>query len=164
MKQPRTVVAGLSLSAVALVALVMHEGYSDRAIIPVPGDVPTIGFGTTGGVKMGDAIKPPQALARALTDVQKFEGALKQCVRVPLYQHEYDVWISFSYNVGSGAFCSSTAVAKLNALDYAGACNELSRWVYVKGRKVQGLVNRREAERTLCLKPIPSLPSLGAIA
>jgi len=41
MKHPRTVVAGLSLSAVALVALVMHEGYSDRAIIPVPGDVLT---------------------------------------------------------------------------------------------------------------------------
>ena len=78
MNRPRTALAALTLSAAALVGLVMQEGYTDRAVIPVKGDVPTIGFGTTGGVKMGDTITPPKALARALTDVQKFEGALKQ--------------------------------------------------------------------------------------
>lgn len=147
----RTHIAGISLSAAALVALVSHEGYSDKAIIPVPGDVPTIGFGTTGGVKMGDKITPPVALARALTDVQKFEGALRKCVTVPLHQHEYDAAISFSYNVGATAFCNSTMVKKWNAGDYEGGCNELSKWVHVGGRRIQGLVNRREAERKLCL-------------
>ena len=44
----------------------------------------TSGFGTTTGVKLGDTTTPPKALARALTDVQQFEGALKQCVTVPL--------------------------------------------------------------------------------
>jgi lysozyme len=85
--------------------------------------VPTIGFGTTSGVKLGDTTTPPKALARALTDVQQFEGALKQCVTVPLAQHEYDALVSFSYNVGSRAFCQSTLVRKLNAEDYAGACD-----------------------------------------
>ncbi len=49
----------LALSAAALVGIVLHEGYTDRAVIPVKGDVPTIGFGTTTGVKLGDTITPP---------------------------------------------------------------------------------------------------------
>jgi lysozyme len=133
------------------VAILLHEGYSDKAYTPVPGDVPTIGFGTTSGVKPGDTIEPVEAVSKALRDVQKFEGALKECVKVPLSQNEYDAFVSFAYNLGPKAFCNSTLVAKLNKEDYEGACNEMSRWVYVKGRKVQGLVNRREKERRLCL-------------
>jgi lysozyme len=143
-------IAALALSASALVGIAMHEGYTDKAIIPVPGDVPTLGFGTTEGVKMGDTITPPQALARALTDVQKFEGALKRCVKVPLAQNEYDAYVEFSYNVGSGAFCSSTLVKKLNAGDYEGACRELDRWVMFEGKPLPGLVKRRAQERALC--------------
>ena len=147
----RTQLAGLSLSAVALVGIALHEGYKDTAYIPVPGDVPTIGFGTTGGVKMGDKITPPQALARALQDVQKFEGALKQCVKVPLHQYEYDAYISLSYNIGSGAFCGSTLVKKLNAQDYAGACKEILRWDKFQGQPLKGLTIRREKEYQLCI-------------
>lgn len=138
------------MSAAALVGLALHEGYRGEAYIPVPGDVATIGFGTTAGVKMGDRITPEKALARALTDAQKFEGALKQCVKVPLHQHEYDAYIQFSYNVGSTAFCGSTLVRKLNALDYEGACKELLRWTKAGGRELPGLVKRRQAEYQLC--------------
>jgi lysozyme len=147
----RSAVAALSLSAVALVGLVMHEGYSDKAIVPVPGDVPTIGFGTTEGVKPGDTITPPAALGRALRDVQKFEGALKQCVKVPLSQNEYDAFVQFSYNIGSRAFCSSTLVRKLNAGDYDGACRELLRWDRFQGKPLPGLTKRRQKEMELCL-------------
>jgi lysozyme len=140
--------------------LVVHEGYSDKAIIPVKGDVPTIGFGTTGGVKMGDTTTPPKALGRALQDVQRFEGALKQCVKVPLHQHEYDAFVHFSYNIGSTAFCSSTLVRKLNAGDYPGACKEILRWTYFQGKNCAapenarlcgGLVTRRQAEYNQCM-------------
>ena len=82
----RRTVTGLTLSAAALVGIVLHEGYTDRAVIPVKGDVPTIGFGTTTGVKLGDTTTPPKALARALTDVQQFEGSLKQCVTEPAFR------------------------------------------------------------------------------
>ncbi|ACO74987.1 Lysozyme [Laribacter hongkongensis HLHK9] len=99
---------------------------------------------------MGDRITSPKALARALTDVQKFEGALKQCVRVPLHQHEYDAFVSLAYNIGSGAFCSSTLVQKLNAGDYAGACAEIDRWTYAGGIRLPGLVKRRAEERARC--------------
>ena len=156
----RRTVAGLTLSAAALVGIVLHEGYTDRAVIPVKGDVPTIGFGTTTGVKLGDTTTPPKALARALTDVQQFEGALKQCVTVPLAQHEYDALVTFSYNVGSRAFCQSTLVRKLNVQDYAGACAELLRWRFFQGkdcalptnaRLCGGLATRREAEYRQCI-------------
>jgi lysozyme len=147
----RRALAGLALSAATLVGIAVHEGYRDTAYIPVPGDVPTIGFGTTGGVKMGDRITPPQALVRALQDVQKFEGALKQCVKVPLHQHEYDAYISLSYNIGSGAFCKSTLVRKLNAQDYAGACQEILRWDNFQGKPLKGLTLRREKEYRQCI-------------
>lgn len=150
MSNQRTLLAALALSAAGLVGIVSQEGYTDRAVIPIPGDVPTIGFGTTDGVKMGDAITPPKALARALTDVNKFEGAIKRCVRVPLHQHEYDAYVSLAYNIGAGNFCASTLVKKLNAGDYAGACAEISKWIRAAGREVQGLINRRALERAKC--------------
>lgn len=146
----RRTVLSLTLSASALVGILMHEGYSDKAYAPVKGDVPTIGFGTTGGVKMGDTIKPPQAVARALVDVQKFEGALKQCVKVPLHQYEYDAYISLSYNIGSQAFCGSTLVRKLNAGDYAGACQQVLMWDKFNGKPLAGLTKRRQAEYEQC--------------
>lgn len=159
----RIAVAALTLSATAFVGIALHEGYTDRAVIPIPGDVPTIGFGTTTNpdgspVRMGDTTTPPRALERALADVAKFEGALRQCVTAPMHQHEYDVFVSFSYNVGARAFCSSTLVRKLNAGDYDGACHELMRWTWAAGRDCAvrsngcyGLYLRRERERDQCL-------------
>ena len=147
----RKKVAALALSAAALVGIVVHEGYSDVAYIPVPGDVPTIGFGTTGGVKPGDRITPTRALSRALTDIQQFEGALKECVKVPLTQNEYDTYISLSYNIGSQAFCNSTLVKKLNAQDYSGACKEILRWDKFQGKPLAGLTKRRQDEYMRCI-------------
>jgi lysozyme len=159
MIRPRTAIAALALSAAALVGLVSQEGYTDRAVAPVKGDVPTIGFGTTGGVKMGDTITPPKALARALQDVQKFEGAIKRCVKVPLHQFEYDAYTSLAYNIGPTAFCGSSLVKALNAGDYATACYEITRWSYYKGKDCAasenaslcgGLAKRRKAEFLQC--------------
>ncbi len=147
----RSLLAALALSASALVGIALHEDYSDTAIIPVPGDVPTIGFGTTGGVKLGDKITPPKALARALTDVQKFEGAVKTCVTVPLHQYEYDAYVSLAYNIGSSAFCRSTLVKKLNAGDYNGACEQILVWDKFKGKPLRGLTKRRQEEYKQCV-------------
>ncbi len=148
----RKLIAALTLSASGFVGLLGYEGYSPTAIIPVKGDVPTVGFGTTSGVKMGDTIDPVTAVSRALDDVGSAEKTVEDCVKVPLHQSEYDALISFTYNIGGRAFCSSTLVRKLNEGDYDGACEELKRWVYVKGRKVKGLENRREKEFLMCMK------------
>jgi lysozyme len=144
-------IATISLSATALVALLVHEGYRENAYIPVAGDVPTIGFGTTTGVKLGDRTSPERALTVAMRDVQGFEGAIKECVTVPLAQYEYDAFVSLSYNIGSNAFCRSTLVKKLNAGDYAGACNQILRWDQFKGKPLAGLTKRRQEEYKKCL-------------
>lgn len=146
----RLPVVALRLSAVALVGIAGWEGYKSAAYIPVPGDVPTIGFGTTHGVKMGDTIDPVTALQRKIRDVEKFEGAIKQCVTVPLFQHEYDAYLSLAYNIGPQAFCRSTLVRKLNAGDYAGACKEILRWDRFKGKPLAGLTKRRQSEYLQC--------------
>ncbi len=150
-RNPRAAIAALSLSAVALVGIVTHEGYSDKAYTPVPGDVPTIGFGTTEGVKPGDTITPTKALARALTDIGKFEGAIKQCVTVPLHQYEYDAYLSLAYNIGTGAFCRSTLVARLNQQDYEGACKQILQWDKFQGKPLRGLTIRRQSEFKTCM-------------
>ncbi len=147
----RSAIAGIVLSASALVGIAMHEGYSDRAYTPVPGDVPTIGFGTTAGVKPGDTITPPKALARALTDVQAFEGALKKCVTVPLHQYEYDAYVSLAYNIGPTAFCNSTLVKRLNGQAYTAACQQILVWDKFKGKPLRGLTIRRQAEYKHCM-------------
>lgn len=158
----RVPLAALSLSAAGLVGIALHEGYTERAVRPLPGDVPTLGFGTTTRtdgtpVQLGDRTTPPQALERKLRDVERFEGALRQCVRVPLHQHEYDAYLSLAYNIGGGAFCRSTLVRRLKASDYAGACAEIDRWTFFQGRdcrdpahRCAGLVERRAQERALC--------------
>lgn len=146
----RNDIAALSLSATTLVAIVLHEGYKDMAYIPTPGDVPTIGFGTTNGVKLGDKTTPTQALNRAMVDIQKFEGAVKSCVQVPLTQGEYDAYISLSYNIGSSAFCNSTLVKRLNQSEYALACQEILRWNRFQGKELAGLTKRRQEEYLKC--------------
>jgi lysozyme len=147
---PRILIASLSLSAAAFGGLVAYEGYSETPITPVPGDRLTIGFGTTEGVQPGDRITPPKAVARALQDVAKYEGAVKQCVRVPLHQYEYDAFLSLAYNIGPGAFCGSTLVRVLNAGDYTEACRQILRWDRFQGKPLRGLAIRRQAEHKTC--------------
>lgn len=163
MRPKRSAVVGLAFSAAALIGLAVSEGYTDRAIIPTKGDVPTLGFGTTtrpdgSPVQMGDRTNPVEALQRKARDIQKFEGALKQCVTVPLHQAEFDVYVDHAYNIGTAAFCSSTIVRRLNAGDYAGACDAILMWrrvgqqdCSVPGNRVcWGLWERRLAAHAKC--------------
>lgn len=158
--QTRTPIRYLALSAIALVGLVTSEGYVEKAMIPVKGDVPTIGFGTTGGVKLGDVTTPVRALSRSLSDIQKFEKSIKKCVVSPLYQYEYDVLVDMSYNLGSKRICNSTMVKLINSNDYLGACSEILKWTYFQGKNCAlpenkklcgGLVLRREREYKTCM-------------
>lgn len=150
MIRQRIVVAALALSAAGLVGITQYEGFTDKAVIPVPGDVPTLGFGTTEGVKLGDRITPPQALERALRDAGKAESAIRRCVHVPLTQGEYDAYTSLGYNIGAEAFCNSTLVRRLNHEEYAAACAEILKWDKFKGKPLAGLTARRLKERATC--------------
>lgn len=145
-------IAALTLSAGALVGIAVHEGYRDTAYIPVKGDVPTIGFGDTHGVKPGDRTDPVRALIRLNQHAENFQREMRQCIGdVPMHQHEWDAIISWAYNVGSDAACKSTLVRKLKAGDYAGACRELLRWDKFQGKALPGLTKRRQDEHRQCM-------------
>lgn len=148
----------LGLSAFGLVAIAGYEGYRGTAYRDVVG-VPTVGYGTTVGVKMGDTTTPDRALARLNVEASDvYAAGVKRCAGdVPLYQHEFDAYVSLTYNIGVSAFCNSTIVTRLkhNPPDYAGACEAIKMWnkATVNGKKVvvQGLVNRREKEYRTCI-------------
>lgn len=147
----RVAVASLTLSAATLVGIALHEGYRDVAYLPTPNDVPTIGFGTTENVKMGDRTTPERALVRLLADASKFEQAVKRCAPVPMHSYEFQAYVSLTYNIGTGAFCRSTLVRKLVAGDYEGACSEILKWDKQAGKTLPGLTKRRQAEYRQCV-------------
>lgn len=151
-KPSRQFIGSLSVGAALLVGVLQHEGYRDTAYIPVPGDVPTIGAGRTEGVKLGDTTNPVREMVYLLNNLEeKYAAGVKSCVTVPLYQHEFDAYVSLTYNIGAQGFCNSTLVKKLNAGDYEGACTEIKRWNRQGGRVLPGLTKRREAEYRQCM-------------
>lgn len=157
----RVTVAALTLSAAGLVGLVKWEGYRGDAYTPTKGDVPTIGFGSTKGVKLGDRTDPVSALQRAQQEIStEYEAAVKRCVKVPMHQHEFDAMVDTTYNVGTKAFCGSTMVRRLNAGDYDGACDAILLWkmyqrkdcsLPANKRLCGGVWSRRLEAHELCL-------------
>ena len=114
-----------------------------------PAGVPTIGYGHTAGVAMGQTITQQQADDYLRRDVRQFERAVERQVSVPLTQGQFDALVSFAFNLGEGALAQSTLLRLLNAGDYAGAAAQFDRWNKASGRVLPGLVRRRAAERAL---------------
>lgn len=145
----RQAVAALVISATTLVGIAVHEGYVGQTYLDAVG-VPTIGFGETKGVKPGQTTTPTRALVQLLKSADEHAKGMTACITVPLHQHEYDAYLSFTYNVGVGAFCRSTLNKKLNAGDYDGACAELLKWDKAGGKVLPGLTKRRQEEFKQC--------------
>jgi lysozyme len=136
-------------AAIALVA--PWEGKRNSTYLDIV-DVPTICYGHTGPeVKLGQTLSDAKCKDLLSEDLQEANDAINRCVKVPLKPNERAAFVSFTYNLGGGAFCKSTLLRKLNTGDVVGACNEMPKWVNAGGKRVQGLVNRRAAERNVCL-------------
>ena len=89
----------------------------------------TDGVGNTVGViPSGPAIAPEEAAADLRYNLDRFERAINDGVKVGLERHQFDALVSFAFNVGEGAFKSSTLLKKLNAGDYEGAALQFDRW------------------------------------
>lgn len=116
----------------------------------------TIGYGTTRGVYEGLTITEATAEHMMNMDLRAFEEGVQAAVEVELSDNQFGALVSFAYNVGLGAFRSSTLLKKLNAGDYEAVPAELAKWVKARvgGQliRVQGLVNRRAAEAGLWAK------------
>lgn len=115
-------------------------------------NIPTIGYGRTTNVRMGDTCTQEQADAWLAEEVEQFRRGVRSVVLVPLNDNQLSALVSLSYNIGLAAFRGSTLLRKLNAGDYQGAADQFPAWNRAGNRVVQGLVNRRAAERALFLK------------
>ena len=143
-------VGALGISASLLVSIALNEGYRGEAYKDAVG-VPTVGYGETKGVTMKSRTTPDRALVQLLTSANRHADDIRQCIKVPLYQHEFDAYVSLAYNIGAKNFCGSTLVRRLNAGDYTGSCREIKRWNKAGGKVLAGLTKRREQEYRMCM-------------
>lgn len=122
-----------------------------------PAHVWTIGYGHTGLVDgkpvcYGMKVTKNKANKLRAADLEKFEKAINSLVTVKLTQNQFDALVSFCYNIGAGAFKSSTLLKRLNKSDYTGAAAEFKKWNKGGGMVLPGLIRRRKEEATLFLK------------
>lgn len=114
-----------------------------------PAGVPTIGYGHTHGVRLGQIISQKQADDLLFEDLDQFVKAVNRLVIVPLNQNQFDALVSFVFNIGIVAFASSTLLRLLNQQAYNGAADQFKRWNKGGGKVLKGLVRRRQAEEDL---------------
>lgn len=140
--------AALVLSA----PLVMvWEGKKNEAYLD-PVGIPTACYGYTHGVQLGQLYTDAECENLLHSELAVAERAVDRLITHPIAPETKASLISFTYNVGEGNLRRSTLRRKMNAGDVVGACYELPKWIYAKGRKLQGLVNRRKEEMHMCLQ------------
>lgn len=121
-----------------------------------PADVLTVGIGSTeyGGEKIDPKHRYTdlEIARRWKNDIQTAEKCVLQYGNgQALPQSVFDSAVSLTFNVGCGTVSKSTMFKYLRANQYERACNEFPKWVYAGGKKLPGLVIRREKEKALCL-------------
>lgn len=127
------------------------ESFSSK-IYPCPAGEPTIGYGHV--VLNGEiftTLTEDEAFELFKKDCAIAEGCVNNFVKVPINQNKFDALVSFVFNAGCNAFKHSTLLFLLNNEKYQDAADEFNKWVYAKGIRLNGLVNRRAEERALFL-------------
>lgn len=132
-----------------------YEGFRGSAYLD-PVKIPTIGYGATyyqngRKVKMGDVITKKEAEKLLLDTVSNFATEVSALVTVPLSGNQFSALVSFAFNVGIGAFKTSTLLQLLNKGKYGLAANEFLRWDRAGNRVLAGLTKRRKEESDLFL-------------
>lgn len=119
-----------------------------------PAGVFTIGYGHTGpDVHEGMTITDDQAEDLLRSDVERFEQGISTSLGgSPTTDNQFAAMVSMAYNVGLGAFKSSSVLRYHREKNTSRAADSFRLWIMVKGKPSKGLQNRREAERDLYLK------------
>lgn len=165
MTNGRSAVAMLTLSATAFVTLLVSEGYTDKAVIPTQNDRPTKGFGSTynedgTAVKIGETTTPVRAIITAQAHISKEEQKFRDSLPgVKLYQGEYDLYMDWVYQFGTGAWGKSSMRRNLMASNYVAACNALLLYKYSGGydcstpgnKRCAGVWARQQERNKQCL-------------
>ena len=140
------------ISDIGLKKLKEFEGLRKEAYYDAAG-VPTIGYGHTHGVRMGDVISEYWAemfLKADLYDVEKQVDSLG----LDLNQPQFDALVSFAFNLGFYKLKTSTLLKTIREGGSMRAIKkEFKRWVYAGGKKLKGLERRREWEARRFFEP-----------
>ena len=153
MSKLRIAVSALTLSALGFIAIVSDESYTGTAIIPTKGDRPTYGFGSTykedgTPVKPGDRTDPVRALRTAQAHISREENRFRASLPgVKLTQGEYDLYMDFVYQYGSGAWSQSSMRRHLLAGNYKAACDALLEWRKAGGYDCSTMINGKRNKR-----------------
>lgn len=144
------------LGAAALIAMPFIKVDEGTVLVaePDPIGIITACHGYTKNLKLGDVFTPKECEALLAIDIAHVDAVIDRLVNVPMPDTRRAAYISLIYNIGEGNFARSTLLRLTNAGKVREACNQFSRWVYAGGRKLNGLVKRRERERQQCLKGI----------
>lgn len=138
----------MSASEEALALIRSSEGLSLKAYL-CPAGKWTIGYGHTEGVTSGMVIDMAAAEALLAADVAELARHVDELVTVALTTNQRSALLSFVYNVGVKAFARSRLLKTLNSGNTAAVPAELKRWVYSRGRILNGLIVRRAREAAL---------------
>lgn len=135
----------MKVSENLMTQLMVMEGLSLEAYEDCAG-VPTIGYGHTKNVKMGDRISKYWAKELLKDDVREVEQQVQE-LNVAQTQGQFDALVSFTFNLGIGRLKSSTLLKVIREGGSKSAIKkEFKRWVYAGGKKLRGLELRREWE------------------
>jgi lysozyme len=141
--------------ALALPLISGWEGMRNDAYLDLVG-VPTICYGHTKGVRLGDHMTDAQCKTLLRSEVLEYREGLHgyfsaaiKAQRLPAARDA--AYVSLAYNVGIRGAGRSTATRRLNAGDVAGGCQALTWWNKAGGRVVRGLVRRRADEYRHCM-------------
>lgn len=159
-----TTAIGTTSLALGLAVTLLIQPWEGRRYVPYQdaGGVWTVCDGHTGAdIIIDRTYSDPECDALTLRDARIAEAGVDKYLLRPVPVETKAAFISFTFNVGVKAFGNSTLLKRANAGDIRGACDQLSRWVYVKGVLLRGLQNRRYlgdktriSERELCLRGI----------
>lgn len=166
----RIAAALLSMSAAGIIGLSQSEGFAPNAMIPVPGDVPTYGLGSTTKadgtpVQMGDTITLPEAEALLVRKLHSdYEPVIKKCASdVLMTQGEYDAIVDLAYNIGAEKVCRFSIVPKFRSGRYAEGCAAILTVDMLQGvhcsrpenlkhfKGCKGIMNRRNKQYATCI-------------
>lgn len=129
------------------------EGFIPTAYLDTIASPPvwTIGYGHTHGVRPGQVVTEREARKLLAADLRDAAQAVAAKVKVKLTVRQRIAVISAVFNIGPGLLEGTHFIEALNAKRYAEAANRLLEWDHAGGVVVEGLRNRREAERWLFL-------------
>lgn len=123
---------------------------------PDIGGRPTIGYGHTKGVSLGQTISQDQADQFLLEDLAMAETEVATHTNVPINDNQFSALVSLIFNCGTAPLFGHLG-KYLNLGNYKDASDQFLRWDTVKGEIIPGLYDRRVAERNLFLKPYAQL-------